>query len=121
RRGGGGGGGGPAAWVPPAGRGKNTPPAAIESENAATLSIEAQPQRGPSIAASERLPSAAIASACPGRSNRRPCGLLDSGTTVMTTASVTTQKGMIKRKMLRQPDASTSAPPAVGPMTMAMP
>ena len=114
-------GNGTSAPVAPACRRKNSAAATIEKENAPTLAVEVQPQRGPSIAASDKLPSAAIASACPGRSSRRPCGLLDSGTEVRTKKSVTAQKGTIRRKMLRQPDESTSMPPAVGPMTMAMP
>ena len=49
-------GSGTTASVAPAWRRRNSTAATTESENAATLPVEAQPQRGPSIAASERLP-----------------------------------------------------------------
>jgi hypothetical protein len=59
--------------------------------------------------------------ACPRTSRRRPCASRDSGTVRIAIAIASTLIGTTNAKMLRQPAASISNPPMVGPTASARP
>jgi hypothetical protein len=99
----------------------NSALATTNTAASARMAGEVNPQCGPSMVAKDRAASAATASICPTGSRRRPFGSLDSGTPLIASAMAATLTGTTRTKMLRQPAASTSRPPTVGPTASARP
>ena len=85
------------------------------------MSGDVQPSEADSMIAYTTLPSTTTISTWPAGSNRRARGARDSGTNSAAHTIATAATGTLIQKTDRQPKASTSPPPRIGPSASASP
>ncbi|OIQ63332.1 hypothetical protein GALL_551270 [mine drainage metagenome] len=98
-----------------------SPPANTVAAAASRMDGAVQPSAWPSIKANNRAARHTVASACPPASSRRWISPWDSRTERAVSSNAASPTGRLIQKIARQPSASTSSPPSVGPATNATP